>query len=360
MIYHIFYPLAKYFFAFNVTRYITFRGGCAFVTAFLLVILFSRAFFAWLRKIKMLETIDMYGRPDLEKLYLGKKGTPTMGGVLMIFSIVTTLFFWCRWDNYLVWLCIFTLCFLGALGLRDDLLKTRKGKGLTRREKLLGQIVVGLVLGLFIVLTKCIPTTWDFPFFKKLVIDLKDFYIFWAALVVVAASNAVNFTDGMDGLATGGLIFSAIIFAIFSYLVGNSKFAEYLLIPYVPFAGELTIVCLAMVGAGMGFLWYNAYPAQVFMGDVGALSLGGMLGAISLLIKKEFLLVIVGGLFVLEAASVVTQIFFIRVLKRRAFKAAPFHHHLQLLGWQEPKVIVRLWIVAVMCAVLSLLTLKLR
>jgi len=237
---------------------------------------------------------------------------------------------------------------------------TKRGKGLSRSKKLFFQILIGLFLGILIVINKNLSTTWDFPFFKHVVADLGVFYIFWTALVVIATSNAVNFTDGLDGLAIGAIIINSLIFAILAYLSGHIKFAQYLFIPYIQGAGELAVLCFALVGAGLGFLWFNAHPAEVFMGDVGALSLGGLIGAIALFIKKEFLLVISGGLFVVEALTVILQILSVRLRGKRMFKAAPLHHNLQLLGWKESKIIVRLWIICIMCAVLSFLTLKLR
>jgi phospho-N-acetylmuramoyl-pentapeptide-transferase len=360
MLYHLLYPLSKYFFPLNVTRYITFRSGCAFVTSFLIVILFWKITLRRLKKMQIIEKIDMYGHIHLESLYEGKKGTPTMGGILIIISIILSTLFWARWDSYFIWLSLFIMLSLGAVGLIDDLRKTKKGKGLSRSRKLFFQILIGLALGIFMLINKSLSTTWDFPFFKRVVVDLGIFYIFWATLVIVASSNAVNFTDGLDGLAIGAIIINSLIFAVLAYVCGHAKFASYLFIPYVSGAGELSVLCFAMAGAGLGFLWFNAYPAQVFMGDVGALSLGGAIGAIALFVKKEFLLVISGGLFVAEALSVILQILSVKLRGRRMFKAAPLHHHLQLLGWKESKIIVRLWILCIICAVLSFLTLKLR
>lgn len=313
-----------------------------------------------LNALNMIEAINMFGHDKLEALYQGKKGTPTMGGLLILFSVLFTSLLWVRLDNGLVWLSLFVMISLGLVGLRDDLLKTRTGNGISRREKLFYQILVGVIAGVLLLLNKNNTTTWDFPFFKKIIVDLGYFYIFWAALVIVGTSNAVNFTDGLDGLAIGTLVLNCLVFGILSYLVGHIKLSHYLLIPHVAEAGELAVLCFALVGAGLGFLWFNGYPAQVFMGDVGALALGGALGAIAVCIKKEFLLLISGGLFVVEALSVIFQMIGIRIFKKRVFRAAPIHHHFQLLGWKEPKIIVRFWIVSVMCAVAALMTLKLR
>jgi phospho-N-acetylmuramoyl-pentapeptide-transferase len=360
MIYHLLYPLSKYFFIFNVAKYITFRGGCAFITSFLIVILFWKFALKHLKRLKIVEKIDMYGHIHLEALNESKKGTPTMGGVLIIFSILVSTVLWARLDNPFVWLVTAVVVLLGLLGLSDDLLKTKRGRGLSRREKLIFQAAIGLVLGVIVVMSKNISTTWNFPFFKKIVIDLGYFYIFWFALMIIATSNAVNFTDGLDGLAIGALIVNSLLFGLLAYMAGHIKMANYLFIPYVSQAGELTIICFSMFGAGLAFLWFNSYPAQVFMGDVGALALGGAIGAIALFIKQEFLLFISGGLFVAEALSVILQIFSVKLRGKRIFKAAPLHHHFQIVGWKEPKIIVRLWIVSIICAVLALLTLKLR
>ncbi len=359
MLYYILYPLKEYFSLFNVVRYISFRGGCAFVCSFLIVMLSWRFVLPRLRRLQFIERVDMYGHVYLEALYQGKKGTPTMGGLLVIFSILVSTLLWARW-NVFIWVVIFTLSGLGLVGLRDDYLKTVKGKGLSRGKKLALQILIGMLVGLFMVGNKNISTRLDLPFFKNLVLDLGYFYLFWVILVLVAASNAVNFTDGLDGLAIGALITNALFFSFLSYLSGHIKFAQYLFIPYFREAPELVVFCLALAGAGLGFLWFNAYPAEVFMGDVGALSLGGALGIVALLIKKEFLLILSGGLFVLEALSVILQIASVKLRRKRVFRAAPLHHHFQLLGWKESKIIIRFWIFSIICCVLGLLTLKLR
>ena len=360
MIYHLLYRFADEFFIFNITKYITFRGGCAFVTSFLLVMIFWKFTIKRLKKLKIVEKVDMYGHVHLEALHTGKRGTPTMGGVLILFAIVVSIFIWSRWDNLFVWLAVLVMVALGALGLYDDLTKIKRGKGLSRSKKLFWQGAIGVFLGLILVLSKEYQTTWSIPFFKKIVIDLGYFYIFWFTLMIVATSNAVNFTDGLDGLAIGTLIINFLVFGLLSYLVGHIKFANYLFIPYIANSGELTVVCLASIGAALAFLWFNSYPAEVFMGDFGALALGGAIGAIALFIKQEFLLFISGGLFVAEALSVILQIFSVKFRGKKLFKAAPLHHHFQILGWKEPKIIIRFWIVSVICAAAAFLTLKLR
>jgi phospho-N-acetylmuramoyl-pentapeptide-transferase len=360
MLYHLLYPLAKYFSVFNVTRYITFRGGCAFVTSFVLVMVFWKFTLRRLKRLRITERIDMYGHIHLEALHGGKRGTPTMGGVLIIFAILVSSLLWARWDNYFIWLLLLIMLSLGGLGLCDDLLKTKTGKGLSRSRKLFWQALIGIVLGVILTTQKNFQTTWSLPFIKTMVFDLGVFYIFWFVLMIIATANAVNFTDGLDGLAIGALIINFLIFGLLSYIVGHVEFANYLFIPHVANSGELTIFCLSAMGASLAFLWFNSYPAEVFMGDVGALALGGAIGAVALFIKQEFLLFISGGLFVAEALSVILQILSVKIRSKRIFKAAPLHHHFQLLGWKEPKIIIRFWIVSIICAVLALLTLKLR
>lgn len=360
MIYHLFYPLTKYFSILNLTQYITFRSGCAFVTSFAVVVLLWKFVLKRLKKLKIIEKIDMYGHVHLEALHKDKKGTPTMGGILIIFSILVTTFFWARLDNRFIWLVSVVIISLGSLGLCDDFLKIKRGKGLSRSNKLFWQGLIGILLGVLVVGSKNFPTTWSFPFLKKIVVDLGYFYIFWVALMVVATSNAVNFTDGLDGLAIGALIGNFLIFGFLSYIVGHVKFASYLFIPYIEGAGELSVFCFALMGACLAFLWFNSYPAEVFMGDVGALALGGAIGTIALLIKQEFLLFISGGLFVIEALSVILQMLSVKFRDKRLFKAAPLHHHFQVMGWKEPKIIIRFWIVSILCAVIALLTLKIR
>ncbi len=360
MIYHLLYPLTKHFFVFNLTKYITFRGGCAFVTSFLIVMLLWKFTLRRLKRLRITERVDMYGHVHLEALHEEKRGTPTMGGILVLFAIFSTTLIWARWDNCFIWLVLIVTLFLGSLGLYDDFLKIKCGKGLSRSRKLLWQSLIGILLGVLVAFNKNLTTTWSLPFLKKLIVDIGYFYIFWAALMVVATSNAVNFTDGLDGLAIGALIGNALIFGFLSYIVGHMKFANYLFIPYVSGTGELTIFCFSLIGAGLAFLWFNSYPAEVFMGDVGALALGGAIGTIALLIKQEFLLFISGGLFVIEALSVILQMLSVKFRGKRLFKAAPLHHHFQVKGWKEPKIIIRFWIISIICAVLSLLTLKLR
>lgn len=283
-----------------------------------------------------------------------------MGGVIIVFSVLISTLFWARLDNLFIWAVLFIMLGLAVLGLADDFAKIKKGRGLTRIQKLFWQCLIGFIFGLLIFFHKDVTPAWNLPFFKDLIVNLGYFYIFWALLLIVATSNAVNFTDGLDGLALGCLTVNAALFALFAYLTGHMDFANYLFIPYVHGSGELTVLALAVVGSGLAFLWYNSYPAEVFMGDVGALALGGVIGAIALITKKEFILILSGGLFVIEALSVILQMLSVKFRKKRIFKAAPLHHHFQLKGWPEAKIIVRFWIVTIICACLAILTLKLR
>ncbi len=310
--------------------------------------------------MRITENVDMYGHKHLEKLHENKKGTPTMGGILIVVSVFLASFLCNRWDNIFVWYSILAMLLLAMVGLRDDFLKVKNRKGLTRREKLFFQLVIGVGFGIVISLNQDVTPEVFVPFFKNMILNLGVFHILWTALVIVSFSNAVNFTDGLDGLAIGGVVSTSAVLAILSYVSGHRGFSDYLFIPFIKDAGELSIICVALLGAGLGFLWFNAYPAQVFMGDVGALSLGGVIGIVSILVKKELVLVIAGGIFVLEALSVVIQIASIRLRNKKVFRAAPFHHHLQIIGWPESKIVVRMWIVSLIFAVISLLTLKLR
>jgi len=320
----------------------------------------GKSFIKRLNKMKLKEHVDMYGHVHLEQIYNGKKGTPTMGGIIIIFSILISSLLWARLDNMMIWFSVFSIIWFGAFGFLDDYTKMKTKKGLSRTHKLIIQILFGLGFGFLAVSHGLVSTDINLPFLKNFVINLGWLYIFWACLVLVSTTNAVNFTDGLDGLAIGSVVMVASVLAIASYIVGHVNFSKYLFIPYVSGAGELTVICCSIIGAGLGFLWFNSQPAEVFMGDVGSSSLGGVLGVIALLMKEEYLIVIAGGLFVLEAFSVVAQIFSVRFLKKRIFKAAPFHHHLQLLGWTESKITIRLWIISFILAILSLITLKLR
>jgi phospho-N-acetylmuramoyl-pentapeptide-transferase len=357
--YYLLYPLKAYFSPFNVFRYITFRSFFAILTALVLSLIIG----PWcIRKLKELQ-IGQFIREDGPQSHQCKAGTPTMGGLMIIFTMLTSTLLWADLRNPYIWLLIVVTLGFGFVGFLDDYLKVIKkhNLGLTARQKLLGQILIALVAGLWLYFSPDFLPTLTIPFFEEVRPNLSWGYILLAMLVIVATANAVNLTDGLDGLAIGPLTIAAVFYAIFAYLAGNAIIARYLKITFVPGVGEVTVFMGAMAGAGIGFLWFNAYPAQVFMGDVGALALGGVLGTAALATKQEILLVLVGGLFVVEALSVILQVSFFKVTNgRRIFRMAPIHHHFELKGWPEPKVIVRFWIIAIVLGILSLSTLKLR
>jgi len=363
MLYYLLFPLHKILPIFNVVKYITFRASMALITAFILSLLIGPRLIHKLKKLKIGQEIRK--EDDSVKLYdlhQKKQGTPTMGGLLILMTIITANLLWADiLDKYVIIACLGTM-WLGVLGFFDDFLKIvkKKSKGLSAKNKLAWQMFLGLVLGCILLLDPHINTKLDVPFLKDVAINLGYFYILFVILILVGSSNAVNLTDGLDGLAIGIVIMIAIAYSILSYVTGNIKFSSYLLIPYIPGSAELTVFCASIVGAGLGFLWFNCYPATVFMGDTGSLALGGALGLVAIMIKKELLLVIVGGVLVLEAFSVILQVGSFKLRKKRIFQIAPLHHHFQFLGWSETKVIVRFWIVAALFALFTLVTLKLR
>lgn len=359
MFYNLLYPLHTELSWLNVFRYITFRSiGCA-VTAFLLVVIIGPRFIAWLQRKQIGQVI----REDGPQSHFCKKGVPTMGGVLILFAMTASSMLWTDLRSGLVWLLIGISLFFGAIGSLDDIKKIRKGnsRGLTAKEKLVLQIAGASVVGVFLLLNPGYDGTLSLPFFKTLHPDLGWWYLPFAVIVIIGASNAVNLTDGLDGLAAGPIVITASTYLIFSYVAGNAVVASYLQIPFVSGAGEVTVFCGAMVGACLGFLWFNCYPAQIFMGDVGSLALGGTLGTVSIITKQEFLLAIVGGIFVMEAISVILQVGYFKMSGgKRIFLMAPFHHHFEKKGWPEPRVVVRFWIVSIILGLIALATLKLR
>jgi phospho-N-acetylmuramoyl-pentapeptide-transferase len=359
MLYHLLYPLHKTISAFNVFRYITFRTIYGGLTAFIIIFFLG----PWvIRRLKALQ-VGQYIREDGPETHHQKAGTPTMGGVLILFAIVISTLLWTNLTNFYVWIVLFVTCGFGLIGFTDDYLMQikKRNKGLTVKKKFTLQILVGIITGLLVYLHPDFSTHVTIPFFKTISPDLKWVYVLFAAFVIVGTSNAVNLTDGLDGLATGSATVAAVTYIIFAYVAGHATIADYLQITFVRGCGEITIFCGILAGATLGFLWFNAYPAQVFMGDVGSLTLGAALGTVAVITKQEILLIIVGGLFVLEALSVIFQVGFFKMTKgRRIFKMAPLHHHFELKGWPEPKVIVRFWIIAITLALLSLSTLKLR
>jgi len=363
MLYHFLYPLRDLFFGFNVFKYITFRSVGSSVTAFLISAFLGK----WLiKKLKAMNIGEHVRKKaayaSLYEHHKDKEGTPTMGGLLIVGAIVMAVFLWADLSNKYIWIVTIATFWLGIFGFADDYIKlTReKSRGLTAAVKLTGQLILGLGIGFILYYDANVGDRLDIPFFKNLVIHLGASYIFFSALVVVGASNAVNLTDGLDGLAIGCVSIVAITYSGISYITGHFTFSEYLHLIYIPQAGELTVFCAAIFGAGLGFLWYNCHPADVFMGDTGALALGGAIATVAIIIKKELLLVLVGGIFVAEAISVIIQVFSFRYRKKRVFLMAPLHHHFQLKGWAEAKIIFRFLIIAIILALLSLSTLKLR
>jgi phospho-N-acetylmuramoyl-pentapeptide-transferase len=352
---------------FNVFSYVTFRAIAAAVTAFVLSLACGPFVIRKLIALKIgqpIRTADEVHR--LAELHSGKKGMPTMGGVLVIGAVVISSVVWARPDNRFVWLALFTMVYLGALGFADDYLKVTKKKsdGISGRLKLIFQLALALLVAAVFLTNPLIEVqarSLYLPFFKSPVLtNMGWFTVLFFAFVIVGSSNAVNLTDGLDGLAIGCTITSAFAYALLCYAGGNFRIAEYLQVPFYPYTGELTVICAALVGAGLGFLWFNCHPAKVIMGDTGALAIGGVIGVIAICCKQELLLAVVGGVFVIEAASVILQVLSFRLTGKRIFAMSPIHHHFELSGWKENTVIVRFWILSAIFALLGLATLKLR
>jgi phospho-N-acetylmuramoyl-pentapeptide-transferase len=353
--------------ALNVFSYITFRAICAGITAFLISVIFGNFVIRKLISLKFGQPIRTAAEVHkLHELHGSKKGTPTMGGLLLIGSIVISTLLWAKPENPFVWLVLFSAVFLGGIGFYDDWLKVTKksSDGISSRLKFVLQCLLAGIFTLFFLTNPKLSATAQqlfIPFFKEpLLLGMGVLTFIFYLLVIVGTSNAVNLTDGLDGLATGCTATVAATYAVLVYVAGNIKTATYLQVPFVPYAGELAVLCVALLGACLGFLWWNAHPARVFMGDTGSLAIGGMLGAVAICCKQELLLVIVGGVFVMEAMSVILQVASFKTTGRRIFKMSPIHHHFELSGWKENTVIVRFWILSVLFALLGLATLKLR
>ena len=362
MLYYLFYSLRDYWFGFNVFKYITFRAAMASITALLISLILGPFIIKWLKKLSFGQYIRKEHVGSLYDLHKHKQGTPTMGGVLIIISIAIATVLWADVLNIYVLMVLGSFLFLGIVGFADDYIKVVKKRnlGLRANTKFLSQVLLALAVAVFVMQLTPIPTTLNIPFFKSFSLELGALYLVFIVIVITGASNAVNLTDGLDGLAIGCTIIAALAYSALTYITGNFKFADYLNVFYLPGAGELSVFCAAMVGAGLGFLWFNSYPATVFMGDTGALALGGGLGVVAVFIKKELLLFLVGGIFVIEAVSVLLQVLWFKTTKKRLFLMSPIHHHFQLLGWPESKITIRFWIVAIILALLSLSTLKLQ
>lgn len=345
----------------NLFRYISFRTGGALFTAFFICLFWGPHFIAWLKK-KQGEGQPI--REDGPQTHMAKKGTPTMGGLMILVAIAASTLLWSNLFNPYIWMLLFVLCGFGLAGLLDDYVKLtkRSSDGISGRKKLALQFGVSAIACVWIIFMTqgAMSTTLTIPFFKNFFIDLSIFYIPFALIVMVGSSNAVNLTDGLDGLVSIPVIMSTLVFMVIAYLVGRIDYAAYLQVNYVPGAGEMTVFCGAVIGAVLGFLWFNAHPAQVFMGDTGSLALGGVLGALAVATKHEVVLAIAGGIFVMEALSDIIQVGSYKLRKKRVFLMAPIHHHFEKKGWSETTVVVRFWIISILLALLALSTLKLR
>ncbi|MFH1784271.1 MAG: phospho-N-acetylmuramoyl-pentapeptide-transferase [bacterium] len=361
MLYHLLYPLHKHIFAFNVFQYITFRAGGAILTALIISFFISPPI---IRKLKKFH-IEQQIRENGPSTHLAKAGTPSMGGLIILLTLVISTLLWARLDNRFIVLTLFATIWLGFLGFLDDFLKMirRHSKGLSASSKIIGQFILGLIVAGYLYiypLNAEFATKLNVPYLKDAFLELGIFYIPFVILVIIGTSNAVNLTDGLDGLAIGSLVIAALTYAGIAYLVGNVRFSGYLKLIPVSGSGELTVFLSAMIGAGLGFLWFNSFPAEVFMGDTGSLFLGGAIGMVAIFIKHELLLVIVGGIFVAEALSVILQVGSFKLRGKRIFRMAPIHHHFELKNMPEPKIVIRFWIVAIILSLIALSSLKLR
>jgi phospho-N-acetylmuramoyl-pentapeptide-transferase len=359
LIYHLLYPLHTAFSFFNVFRYITFRTIYATITALIICFVIG----PWLiRKLESMQ-IGQQIREDGPQSHLIKKGTPTMGGILIIFAVVISTLLWANLSIDYVWLMLLVTVGYGLIGFIDDYRKLigKNSRGVSGKARIAAEIAIALFVSIILYIKPGFNSQVTVPFFKTVLPNLGWGYVLLSTFIIVGAANAVNLTDGLDGLAIGPAIICFATYVMFAYFAGNVKVAQYLQISYVSGAGELAVFCGAVVGAALGFLWFNSYPAEVFMGDVGSLSLGGALGMIAIMTKQEILLVIVGGIFVIETFSVIFQVGYFKLTQgKRIFRMAPLHHHFELKGWAEPKVIVRFWVISILLALMAISTLKLR
>lgn len=352
--------LVQFHTGFTVFQYLTLRAILGILTALFIALVVGPPMIAWLTRMQMGQQV----RDDGPQSHLIKAGTPTMGGALIVLSIAVSTLLWADLSNRFVWVVLLTTLLFGAIGLVDDYRKLilRNHKGLSARQKLFWQSLVALAAALTLYYTAQAPAETEliFPFLKDVVVDLGLFFVILTYLVIVGSSNAVNLTDGLDGLAIMPTVMVGGALAVFAYVTGHAEFAEYLGIPFISGVGEVVVFCSALVGAGLGFLWFNAYPAQVFMGDVGALALGAALGAVAVVTRQEFALLLMGGIFVVETISVMLQVISYKLTGRRIFRMAPLHHHFELSGWPEPRVIVRFWIITLVLVLVALASLKIR
>ena len=361
MLYHFLFPLTDEYTIFNLFKYLTFRTGGAVLTALVISFVIGPSLIRWLRGQ---QTNGQPIRNDGPETHLAKRGTPTMGGLMILVALIISTLLWADINNPYIWLVLGVTASFGLIGFVDDFLKlkTASSNGMSSRFKIVLQIIVATLV-VFLISSLGPPETKEslsIPFFKDIFIELGWFFLPFSVLVIVGASNAVNLTDGLDGLAIVPVMIAAACFALITYLVGNVLFSGYLQLYHVVGSGELAVFCGSIIGAGLGFLWFNAPPAMVFMGDTGSLSLGGALGAISVITKHELVLAIIGGLFVLETISVIVQVVSFKLTGKRIFRMAPLHHHFEKKGWAEPTVVIRFWIIAVVLALIGLSTLKLR
>ncbi len=352
--------LSQWYSPFHLFGYLTFRGLMAALTALVVSLWAGPAVIRWLTRLKVGQSV----RTDGPQTHLIKSGTPTMGGVLILLSVLLSVLLWGDWDNRYIWLLLGVTLAFGAVGFVDDYKKVvyKNPKGLSAKQKYFWQSLVALVAAWLMFHWADLPAHTDLvvPFVKNMVIELGPWFILLAYFVIVGSSNAVNLTDGLDGLAIMPAVLVSAALSVFAYLSGHSVFSDYLNIPYIPGAGEVAIFGAALVGAGLGFLWFNTYPAQVFMGDVGALAIGAALGVMAIIVRQELVLVIMGGIFVIETLSVVIQVASFKMTGKRVFRMAPLHHHFELQGWAEPKVIVRFWIITLILVLVGLASLKVR
>ena len=361
MLYYLLIPLTDYISFFNIFRYITFRAAYATVTAMLICFILGPAIIKALKKHQVKQSIRREGPAS----HFSKEGTPTMGGIIVLMGILIPTLLWVDLTNPYIHLVLLTTIWMGIVGFVDDYLKAikKQPKGMVARKKFMGQIVLGLILGIILYLKPPSPeftTSTGIPFLKNVVIPFGILYIPFVTLIITGSSNAVNLTDGLDGLAIGLVGICAAAFAAIAYITGRVDYSNYLAIEYLRGAGELSIFCGALLGSALGFLWFNSHPAEVFMGDTGALSLGAAVGTLAILTKKEVLLIIVGGVFVIEVLSVMIQVVSFKMTGKRVFRMSPIHHHFELLGWPEPKVVVRFWIAGIIFALITLSTFKIR
>ncbi len=358
MLYHLLYPLHTTYPVFNVFRYISFRTVYAMVTAMVMALLFGSLLIRLLQRYQIGQQI----RDEGPKSHLSKSGTPTMGGLLILMSLLVSTLLWADLTNRYIWWMVAATVGFGTIGFWDDFLKTirKNSKGLQPRYKFSLQVLVAVFIAYGLYAASGRSSTLSLPFIREITPDLQVFYIPFSILVLVGAANAVNLTDGLDGLAIGPILTTAATYLIIVYIAGHRVFSEYLLLPYVKDVGEVTVLCGALIGAALGFLWFNAYPATVFMGDVGSLPLGGVLGAVALASRQPVLLVLVGGIFVVEALSVILQVASFKIRGKRIFRMSPIHHHFELSGWKEPQIVVRFWILSLLFSLIGLSTLKLR